>query len=427
MKIIRIIMLSIIIFIQCEQKIYAQESVKITIEQAEKLFMEKNLQLLAERCNIGIADAAIVQAKLLNNPSIGVGDINFWHPNAADEIELSKNTFGNRIVFSAELEQIIRTAGKRRKLVNLEKVSKEIAVQEFEMFLLSLKTELRTLLHETIYLQSYLDVINIQHNAIDNLVQVYKNQTSVGNIAKSELIRLQSSLIELETEDNELLTELHGLYKELKILLNIPPETEIVILNSTSVAKNPDEISLIQLLERVKNSHPEFLLSDLNIQYNEKLLTYEKSQRSPDVALSVNYDRYGGVWKNFVGLGIRFDIPVFNRNQGNIKMAKLNIEQSNYNAEYQKNVILNDIVENYEHYTLKYNYYKKLMDNDFSDELEEMFEIYSRNLLNKNINMLEYIDFMYAYKTTKQAILIAKKNLDINFVELQFSVNEQIN
>jgi cobalt-zinc-cadmium efflux system outer membrane protein len=55
-----------------------------------------------------------------------------------------------------------------------------------------------------------------------------------------------------------------------------------------------------------------------------------------------------------------------------------------------------------------------------------MFEIYSRNLLNKNINMLEYIDFMYAYKTTKQAILIAKKNLDINFVELQFSVNDDI-
>jgi len=52
-----------------------------------------------------------------------------------------------------------------------------------------------------------------------------------------------------------------------------------------------------------------------------------------------------------------------------------------------------------------------------------MFDGYSRNFLNKNINMLEYIDFMYAYKTTKQAILIAKKNLDISFAELQFSVN----
>ena len=67
------------------------------------------------------------------------------------------------------------------------------------------------------------------------------------------------------------------------------------------------------------------------------------------------------------------------------------------------------------------------MDNDFSEDLESMFEVYSRNLLNKNINMLEFVDFMYAYKTTKQAILIAEKNLNINFVELQFSVNSSIN
>jgi cobalt-zinc-cadmium efflux system outer membrane protein len=420
-------MLCIVVFIHCEQKIYAQGTLEITVEQAEKQFLEQNLLLLAERCNIGIADAAIVQAKVLNNPTIGVSDINFWHPNAAEEIELSRNSFGNRIVFSVELEQIIRTAGKRRKLIDLEKVSKEISVQEFEAFLLSLKTELRTLLYETIYLQSYLDVVSIQKDAISSLVEIYKTQTSAGNIAKSELIRLQSSLIELETEYNELLTELHGVCKELKILLNISPETGILILNSTSVAKNPEDISVVQLIEMAKNSRPEFLLSDLNIKYSEKLLRYEKSLRAPDIALSANYDRYGGVWKNFVGLGISVEIPAFNRNQGNIKIAKLNIEQNNYYAEYQKNVILHEIAENFEHYTLKYNYYKKLMDNDFSADLEEMLGVYSRNLLNRNINMLEYIDFMDAYKTTKQAILTAKKNMELNFVELQYSVNGSIN
>jgi len=424
MKIIRIVMLCIITLFLCKHKIYAQEILKITVEMAEKQFLENNLQLLAERCNVGIAEAAVVQAKVLNNPTIGIGDINFWKPNAAEELGLSKNSFGNRIVFSVELEQMIRTAGKRRKLVNLEKVSKEIAVQEFETFLLGLKTELRTNLHEIIYLQSYLETIEVLQEAVNNLVQVYKKQTVAGNIAKSELIRLQASLVELETEENELLTELHGLYKNLKILLNIAPDMEISILPSSAVAKNPDEMALNDLFEMAKHSRPEFLLSDLNVKYHEKLLTYEKSQRSPDIALSLNYDRYGGVWKNFVGIGLSLDIPVFNRNQGNIKMAKLQIEQSKYNAEYQKNAILHEIAENYEHYRLTYNYYKKLMDNDFSDDLEDMFDAYSRNLLNKNINMLEYIDFMYAYKTTKQAILIAKKNMEINFAELQFSVNK---
>jgi cobalt-zinc-cadmium efflux system outer membrane protein len=381
---------------------------------------------LAERYNITIADAAIVQAKLLNNPSIGVSDINFWHPNADDELELSPSSFGKRIVFSVELEQMIRTAGKRSKLINLEKVSKDIAIQEFETFLLGLKTELRTNLHEIIYLQSYLEVIGVLQESVQNLVQVYKNQTLAGNIAKSELIRLQASLVELETEANEMRTELHSQYTSFKILLNIAPDTDISILPSTATTKNPAEILLTDLFETAKLSRPEFLLSDLNITYNEKLLAFEKAQRIPDVGLVLNYDRYGGVWRDFIGLGIRFELPTFNRNQGEIMMAKLKIEQSKYYVEEQKNIILNEIADNYKRYMMNYNYYRKLMDNDFSEDLEGMFEVYSRNLLNKNINMLEYIDFKYAYKTTKQAMLNAKKNVDINFEELQSSINNEI-
>jgi cobalt-zinc-cadmium efflux system outer membrane protein len=426
MQIIRIILLCIITISLCRHRVLAQDTLKISIEQAEKQFLEKNLQLLAERCNINIADAAIVQTKLLNNPTIGVNDINFWHPNAGDELGLSPASFGNRIVFSVELEQMIRTAGKRRKLINLEKVSKEIAIQEFETFLLGLKTELRTNLYEIIYLQSYVEVIEVLQESVQNLVQIYKNQTSAGNIAKSELIRLQASLVELETEANEVFTELYKQYKSLKILLNIAPEANISIVSPNAATKNPADILLPDLFETAKLSRPEFLLSDLNIAYNERLLVYEKSQQTPDVGLVLNYDRYGGVWKDFVGLGVRFELPVFNRNQGNIKMAKLQIEQSNYYAEEQKNVIFHEITDNYKRYVLNYNYLKKLKDNDFSEDLEGMFEVYSRNLLNKNINMLEYIDFTYAYKTTKQAILIAKKNVDVNFEELQHSINNEI-
>jgi cobalt-zinc-cadmium efflux system outer membrane protein len=230
----------------------------------------------------------------------------------------------------------------------------------------------------------------------------------------------------LETEANEVQADLNKQYKELKILLNINPTTVVSISSTTITTKDPEEISLINLFETAKTSRPEFLLSDLNIKYNQKLLTYEKSQRSPDIALSLNYDRYGGVWKNFFGVGISLDLPIFNRNQGNIKMAKLQIEQSNYDAEHQKNVIQQEIAEIYNNYKMNYQFYKKLMDNDFSEELDDMLDAYSRNFLNRNINMLEYIDFMYAYKTTKQAMLMARKNLDTSFAELQFSVNNEI-
>ena len=410
----------------CHYTIAAQDTLKITIEQAEQRFLQKNLQLLAERYNIAMADAAIVQAKVLNNPTVGVGDINFWNANAANELEVTPNTFGNRIILSVELEQVIRTARKRKKLIDMEKVSKEIAIQEFESFLLSLKTELRTILHETIYLQSYLNIIKTQQESVEKLVEVYKTNLNRGHIAKSELIRLQSSLIELEAETNETQTTLNNQHKELKVLLNIAPGTPISILPTSVTTKNPDEISPDDLLEMAKSFRPEFLLSDLNIQYHEKSLIYEKAQRSPDIALNLGYDRYGGVWKNFFGIGISLDIPMFDRNQGNIKMAQLSIHQANYSAEYQKNMIQQEVIEFYNNYKMNYRFYQKITDHDFSEDLENMFEVYARNLLSRNISMLEYLDFMDAYRTTKQTILAAKRNLDTSFAELRFSVNNEI-
>jgi len=425
MNYIKIIALCIVIVL-CIRPINAQQTIKFTVEQAEKQFLEKNLRIFAERCNIGIADAAIVQAKLFNNPTITAGDINFWHSNAAEELEVSPSPFGNRVVYSLELEQMIRTAGKRRKLIDMEKVSKEIAIQEFEAFLSGLKTELKTLLYETLFLQSYMEIINLQLQSVNNLVEVYKMQSSRGNVAKSELIRLQVSLIELETEANEMLAELNSRYRELKVLLNIQPETAILLIPTTVLTKNPDEISLSNLMEMAINSRPEFLLADLDVKLNEKALKYEKAQRLPDISLSMNYDRYGGVWKNFIGFGIGVDIPMFDRNQGAIKMAKLSIEQANYNAENERNTVLHEIVEFFNNYKINYNFYRKLADSDFFDDLENMLEVYSRNLLNRNINMLEYIDFMEACLSAKKAILTAKKNLEISFAELEFSVNNQI-
>jgi len=42
--------------------------------------------------------------------------------------------------------------------------------------------------------------------------------------------------------------------------------------------------------------------------------------------------------------------------------------------------------------------------------------------MKRNISMLEYLDFIEAYKSNKQTVLTAEKNLNSSFEELQFAV-----
>ena len=55
-----------------------------------------------------------------------------------------------------------------------------------------------------------------------------------------------------------------------------------------------------------------------------------------------------------------------------------------------------------------------------------MLEIYTRNLIQKNIGMLEYMDFMEVYRTGKKTLFQSENNLTQTFEELQFAIGTDI-
>ena len=364
--------------------------------------------------NVAVADAGVVQAKLWENPNLSISDVNFW------------DTSAKNAQFSLELSQLIQTANKRGKLIAREKAAKEIAIQSFEETLRGLKIELRESVNEIIYLESYLKVLSSQAQLLSQLIAAYNKQVQQGNLSKHELLRLQSALFEVENEIYETQTELNGKQKDLRILLNAEPAVTIEIIENETNIKNPEDLLLSDLTELALESRPDIKSYKMQTRYLEKSLTYEKAQHIPDLTLSAQYDRFGGVWNDFVGFGVSFDLPVFNRNQGNIKAAKIGLEQNRYLSLQQEKIVQNEVAEAYGNYTSMYDFYQKIEENSLIKELDSMLDIYAKNLLNKNISMLEFIDFMDTYKTNKQITLSTKKNIKNQFEELQYIIGIDI-
>lgn len=406
---------------------FAQEFqiLKYTPVEIEALFLKQNLQLLAEKMNITLSEAEIAQSKLWDNPQLSIGSMNLW--STAKQREELGGAFPRNTQFSIELSQLILTANKRNKLINSQKVSREITVLNFEDVLRGLKTELRKLIYETEYLQSYKDVLSVQQESLELLISAYKRQAELNNIAKNELLRLQSGLIELKNEINETEAALNEQQKSLKSLLNISPFYIIKVENINFNYIDPDQVSLVSLLEKAHELRPDIKREQQQTLFYEKSLIYEKSQRIPDITLSASYDRYGGVWKDFIGFGISFDLPFLNRNQGNIKAAKINIEQNKLIALQLQNIAEHEITEAFYNYRRTYKFYEEIENNDLLTELDEMLGIYTKNFLNRNISMLEYLDFMESYKSNKQIVLLSRKNMYNSFVEFQYAVGTEIN
>ncbi|MCD7977478.1 MAG: TolC family protein [Tannerellaceae bacterium] len=405
--------------------------IRLTQKEIEGLFLTQNLELLAEQMNIDVAEAAIVQAKLWENPSLSISEVNLWSTSSQREgedvmIPPLFGSFGKNTEFSLELSQLIRTANKRGKLVRMEKVSKEMAIAQFEEVLRGLKTELRNSIYELVFAQSYKEVLGHQSHSLKQLTDVYARQVKEGNLAKSEWLRLQSALFEIDNEKMEVETEWNALQKNLKVLLHLPPEVIVEVISDQQEKVDPEQLALAELIDLATDHRPDLRLAGLQTSLMERSLAFERAQRVPDLTISANYDRYGGVWKDFIGFGVSVDLPFWNRNQGNIKAARIQIEQSRLEVRQQENIVWNEIAEAFNNYSLVYRFHSRIVENPLLDELDGMMEVYTRNLMERNISMLEYIDFMEAYKSNKETMLNASKNLSRQLEELQYTIGTDI-
>ena len=404
------------------------DAIYLTTAQAEDLFIKQNLKLIAEKLEIDMAEAAIVQAKLWINPTLSIGDFNLWNTDdMRDEMGdiFPDASFARNRQYTVGIEQVIVTGGKRRKLVEMEKVSRDIAVQYYEELLRSLKVELRNACAEMLFLQNYRKVLEKQREMLDALIGNYRRQVEQGNVSKSELLRLQAELLGLRSEINDLQRDMNEQQKDLKTLLNISTPVHIVLTATVINTKPPEEIPYSMLFDMANASRPDLKEAMFQKDFSEKSLRYEKAQRTPDFALNAAYDRAGGVVRNYWGFGMSMDLPFFDRNQGNIRTAQISIQQSQTMLEHKQLEVRNELTHAMQNYTLAYNFNREIT-GTFIADLDEMLESYNRNFIARNIGVVEFLDFFGAYRDNRQTVLEAQKEVMISFEELQYAVGTEI-
>ncbi len=405
-------------------QLQAQEALKISREEAETMFLQNNLLLISEKLNIESQQAEVIQAKLWPNPEFSISEINLWR---AREVEPSPpliGNFGRNQQIAFELNQLVQTAGKRKKLIALEQVDVSKAEQYFEDLLRGLKLELRNQLTNLQYIQQS---IKVHQNLIDNiskLTNAYKNQLDKGNISKAEYIRLKAQELEINKEILELTRQSNEIQKELKLLLRTNPTVSIEITDDGFVknTKPYEAIFIDQVVENAKENRPDYKLALLEEEYSDKLLSYEKAQRIPDITFGVNYDRNGNTMLDFVGFGVSFDLPVFNRNKGNITKAKLQIENAKVQKEQTVLTIENEIFLAYKSLQQAIDFVKNI-EPDYENDLDLLLDNYTKNFTSKNISMLEYFDFMDAYLENKKIILEAQKDVNQKAEEFNYVIS----
>ena len=375
------------------QAIHAQgttsDTLRLTLKQAEELFLKNNLTLISQKYNVDIASAQIITAKLFNNPdfSINNGVAGSDEPNPASEQ-------------SASVSQLITTAGKRNKNIQLAKIGVEQAKFQFFDLIRTLKFSLRSDFYTVYYQRESEKVYNEEINALGKTLTAYKEQYAKGNIAQKELLRIQAQLYSLQVEYSNLVTGIDTTESQLKLLLRSAPNTAIQPLVDQNLAGKEvlTSVPYQRMLDSAYQNRYDLRYSKVTVDYNAMNLRLQKATAVPDLTLSLNFDKLGSYGRNFLSAGLGFSLPFFNRNQGNIKQAEIQIDQSKIQLQSQQNQVESDVATSYKMAMLQektYNNFDPGFKQDFTHLVGEVYKNYEK----RNIGLLEFLDYYDTYKT----------------------------
>lgn len=393
---------------------------KLTMKEAEEFFRTHNLLLVAEYYNVDMAQAQVVQAKLFDNPVITL-EQNIYNRLNGKYFDLGKEGESG-----VQIEQAINLAGQRNKRIRLEKINHQSALLQFEEVARTLNSELKETCVEMYFLTKSVQIYDKEITSLEELLLFYKNMAEKGNISLLELSRMQALLLSLRKEKNDAVNELVSKKGNLKMLLNLPVTQEIeILLDETMLSRL--ELSGLSLadLDSLLPSRPDQRLAFSMLEASKANLKLQRSLAAPEFAIQGIYDRAGNFINNYFAVGLSFSVPIFNRNQGNIKSAKLEIEKSLKEKEYTENRANSELYVAYSRLEKAMELYKSA-DDDLEKNFNRLIEGVNENFRKRNISMLEFVDYYESYKETSLQLYETRKDVFLAMENLNTVVGRNI-
>jgi outer membrane protein, heavy metal efflux system len=391
---IRHFMTCCIVLLLMRTTVHAQDTLHITLPEAEKQFLDRNLQLLAEKYNVSIARAQIIQAKLYNNPNLQLSG-NFYNPTRKKFFDLGNNTGQYDVVLS----QMVSLAGKRNKQVKAAQTNAAMAENQFFDLLRTLRFTLRSDFYQAYYLQNSLNAYTEQIASLEKMDATYKDLQIKGLVTLKDAVRLRSLLYSLKAEKTSMQNQVSDLESEIQLLLGNNKSWYALDMPADAITNIPavKQTPLQNLVDSAYLNRQDLAFARNNQLYNEQNYKLQKAMAVPDLTIGGEFDKRGSFVDNATFLNVGIDLPFFNRNQGNIKAAKFSVEQTKLQLQQQQLTVENEVQTAY---TKAVNTDKMLesVDPGFRKDFEQLLRNINDNFMKKNISLLELTDFYDSYK-----------------------------
>lgn len=377
--------LSVFIFLSaciCIQAYAQQEkdSTEISLGKAVETAIQNNPELKAYEYEIISLENQKIQAGLIPNPDAGFEAENFL---GAKELSGIK---GGEYTLSAG--QTFELGGKRSSRIIA--VETEIAASQgdFQVLRLRVISDVKSAFVSLVLLQQQIEKQNDFIGLNEAILKTLRERVKAGRTSPAEESKVKVTLVNSRIELERLQRKYASAQTKLSSLLGSPG---IIPVPASTIFDTPPDPPDKEVFLQDTDSFPSIKNLKYEIERRKAQLLLEKSLALPDLTAKIGVRYHNELKTHSFLAGISVPIPVFNRNQGNIRSAEVRVQQMDEIIRLRRLSVISDFNASFNNLLVAHNNVLQFRET-ILPESENAYEITRKGYLQGRFAFIDLLD-----------------------------------
>jgi len=366
----------------------------ITLDQAIQMALEHNHNLLAARTTVQQNEAEEITANLRPDPVL-LGDTQFlplFQPS-----QITNDYLDNTAQFDLGVSYLFERGKKRQHRLEAAKDQTAVTRAQVGDNERTLAFNVATDFVNVELAESTLELANQDLKSFQDTLDIAEARYNAGDIGLDDLLKMKLQFLQFQTDVAQAkLARVQGL-SDLRQLLGYESVTADYDV-AGSFDYQPMKGALEDLQTAALKSRPDLQAAKLGVTAAKSQFQLQKAIGKRDVTGQINYTHLTGL--NNLSFFGSVQLPIFDRNQGEIKRAGFAITQGEEQQLYANGQVLTDVRDAYEGWRAN-DEIVGLYRSGYLDEAQQSRDITDYAYKHGAASLLDFLDAERSYRATQ--------------------------
>jgi cobalt-zinc-cadmium efflux system outer membrane protein len=392
---------------------------RLTMDDAVRLAVEHNSALRADRLNVDMSKADETTAALRINPnfSFGASGLPVFSPS-----QLNFATFRDTVTYDTGVSFTFERGGKRDKRTTVARDATDVAAKWALDAERQVRFDTKQAFIQVMLAKSTRQLAEDNLKSFQQVVDVNRQRVTSGDLSQGDFLMVTLQQLQFETDVSAAEVALVQSRAELRRLVGfetVPEDVDVI----GDLAYRPFVVSLEDLKTQALATRPDLQAAESGLKQAQDQARLERGNGARDLTAGADYAKTGP--DNSIGLGVSFDLPFYDRNQGNIAHADIAVRQAIEAEAGTRSDVLTDVLSAFAGYQTSEKVVK-LYESGYLDQARQSLDISNYAFQRGAASLLSLLDAERTYRSTQLAYRQALAAFLSSVEQINFVVGKQV-